>query len=240
MRGRLLSSAAIAPLLLFAALPASGQVTCPNQRLITVTGTAEIRVAPDEAILTVGVDSHDRELAAAKMQNDARVKKALAVAHEAGIGEKDIQTSTLTLGPNYSEERIPKLLGYDASQTITLTLKDLSKYEALMTNLLQAGVNRVEGVQFLVSEPRKFKDEARSQAIRAAREKAAAMAAEVGQSIGKPWEIAELGPEEPYALNTVQVSASRGLRNAFESEQTPLASGQVNIRALVRISFLLD
>jgi len=240
MTGRLLSSAAIAPLLLFAALPVAGQVTCPNLRLITVTGTAEIRVAPDEAILTVGVDSHDRELAAAKMQNDARVKKALAVAHEAGIGEKDIQTSALTLGPNYSEEKIPKLLGYDASQTITFSLKDLSKYEALMTNLLQAGINRVEGVQFRISEPRKFKDEARAQAIRAAREKAAAMAAELGQALGKPWEIAELGAEEPYAMNTVQVSASLGMRNAFASEQTPLASGQVSIRALVHISFQLE
>ena len=240
MRGRLPSSAAIAPFLLLVAPPVSSQATCPNQRLISVTGSAEIRVAPDEAILTVGVDSHDRELAAAKMQNDARVKKALAVARDAGIGEKDIQTSALTLGPNYSEEKIPKLLGYDASQTVTLTLKELSKYEALMTNLLQAGVNRVEGVQFRVSEPRKSKDEARSQAIRAAREKAAAMASELGQALGKPWEIAELGPEEPYAINTVQFSASLRERNAFMGEQTPIASGQVSIRALVRISFQLE
>jgi uncharacterized protein len=240
MTERLRSIAAITPLVLLQAMPAAGQEPCPRQRLVSVNGTAEINVAPDEAILSVGFDSHDRELAAAKAQNDSRVKKALAVAHEAGIDEKDIQTSALSLGPNYCEEKIPKLFGYDASQTITLTLRGLSRYEALMTNLLQAGVNRVDGVQFRVSDPRKFKDEARSQAIRAAREKAAAMAAELGQSLGKPWEIAELGQEEPYAINAIQYSAGLRERNAFTIEQTPLASGQVSIRALVRISFQLE
>ena len=241
MRGQLLSSAAIVPLLLFVVLPASGQVTCPNQRLITVTGTAEIKVPPDQAILTVGVDSRDRELAAAKGQNDSQVRKVLAAAHEAGVDEKDIQTSALTLSANYSDERVPKLLGYQAEQTITLTLRDLKKYESLMTQLLQAGVNRVNGIQFEVSDSRKFKDEARTNAIRAAREKAAVMAAELGQAIGKPWEIEELNVENPpmYLQSNAQY-LGRSAQLPMGGGESSLGTGQLSLRASVRISFQLE
>jgi len=241
MRGRLLSSAAIAPLLLFVVQPASGQVTCPNQRLITVTGTAEIKVPPDQAILTVGVDSRDRELAAAKGQNDSQVKKALAAAHEAGLEEKDIQTSALTLSANYSDERVPKLLGYEAEQTITLRLRNLKKYESLMTQLLQAGVNRVNGIQFDVSDSRKFKDEARTNAIRAAREKAVAMAAELGQAVGKPWAIEELDVEIPLAhLQSNAYYLARSVQLPMGGEESSLGTGQLSLRASVRVSFQLE
>jgi uncharacterized protein YggE len=115
----------------------------------------------------------------------------VALAHAAGVDSKNIQTSALTMGPEYSDEKIPKLLGYQVSQAITVTLTDLSKYENLMTNSLKAGVNRVDGINFSVADPKKYREEARVQAVRAAREKAKVMAAELGQTIGKPWELIE-------------------------------------------------
>jgi len=205
-------------------------------RLISVTGTSEVSVAPDEAILTFSIETRDKDLAAAKSEHDSRFKKVMALTQEDGIEPKYIQTSNLTMEPEYSEEKITKFLGYVLSQTIQITLKDVSKYEDLMTRLLQAGVNRVNGIEFRVSEPRKFKDEARSKAIQAAREKATSMAAGLGQTIGKPWDISEA--EEVYVVNST-FGADRSRYAAAPSEST-IAPGQIKISASVKVSFLLE
>src|ERR1700737_3237606 len=127
-----------------------GQANCIHPRIISVMGTAEIKVAPDEVMLTLGIESHDRDLAIAKASNDKSAQKLLSLARNTGIDAKNIQTSALSMGPEYSDEKIPKLLGYQVTQTITLTLKDLSKYEGLLTDALKAGVNRVDGINFVV------------------------------------------------------------------------------------------
>lgn len=135
--------------------PMLAQDCPPRPRLISVTGTAEVNVAPDEAVLSLGVESRDKDLSVAKTQHDSRVKKLLAEARNAGVEEKNIQTSALQMQPEYSEEKIPKFLAYEVSQTIQVTLKDLSKYENLITKVLESGVNRIDSVEFLVAEPRK-------------------------------------------------------------------------------------
>ncbi|HYA25743.1 MAG TPA: SIMPL domain-containing protein [Terriglobales bacterium] len=217
------------------------QETCPHPRLISVVGTAEINVNPDQAVLSLGVDSHDKVLAAAKSENDRRVKKVLGLARAVGVEQKDVQTSSLQMEPDYSEEKIPRLLGYQVSQTIAITLKDLTKYEALMTQLLEAGVNRVYGVRFIVGEDRKYRDEARAKAITAAKEKAVAMASQLGQTIGKPWEISEEHGGNIFSYgafaNSVQTRSGGGGEGAEESTVAP---GQVTIRASVDVSFLLE
>jgi uncharacterized protein len=109
--------------------PVFAQDNCSHPRIISVTGSAEIKVAPDQAALSLGVDSHDKDLALAKGDNDKRIKKLLNLVHAAGVDPKNVQTSALSMGPEYSDEKIPKLLGYQVSQTVTVTLTDLSKYE---------------------------------------------------------------------------------------------------------------
>jgi uncharacterized protein YggE len=215
------------------------QDTFTRPRTISVTGTAEIKVAPDEVILMLGVDSRDKDLSVAKTDNDQRVKKLLNLAHAAGVDPKNIQTSALTMGPEYSDERIPKLLGYQVSQVVTITLTDLSKYEDLMTNSLKAGVNRVDGINFVVAEPSKYKEDARLEAIRAAHEKASAMAAQLGQTLGKPWEITE-EPNDDYSPR-MNANFLAGVRDAtMPQEESTVAGGQVMIRASIRVSFQLE
>jgi len=228
--------------LLFTILPppALAQDFQPRPRLISVTGTAEVNVAPDEAILSLGIESRDKDLTVAKSQHDRRVRKLLAEARSAGVEEKNIHTSTLQMQPEYSEEKVPRFLNYEVSQTIQVTLKDLSKYENLMTKLLESGVNRVDNVEFLVAEPRKFKDEARVKAIRAAREKATAMAAELGQTIGKPWDISEDTFSGVLVQANRSVQASYSYDRAPAAEESTVAPGEVSIRASVRVSFQLE
>jgi uncharacterized protein len=214
------------------------QDNCSHPRIISVTGTSEIKVAPDGVNLALGVESHDKELVLAKANNDKRVKRLMALTQEAGVDAKNIQTSALTMGPEYSEDKIPKFLGYEVSQTIVMTLKDISKYEALMTSFLQAGVNRVNGIRFVVAESRKYRDEARLKAIRAAREKALAMAAELGQTTGKPWEVAEGTDYDAGYLAVNSFTRNDGAQ--LPQEQSTIAGGEVTIRASVRINFQLE
>jgi len=227
----------------FAALvpTSSAQDTCPHPRLISVVGTAEIDVAPDEVIVNLAVETRDKVLGTAKSENDRRVKKVLGLARGVGVEEKDIETSSLQMQPDYSEEKIPRLLGYQVSQAIAIALKDLTKYETLMTELLEAGVNRVDGVRFVVGEDRKYRDEARAKAIVAAKEKAVAMAGQLGQTIGKPWEISEEhgGNVFSYAAlaNNVQTRSGGG---GGDAEESTVAPGQVTIRASVDVSFILE
>jgi uncharacterized protein len=208
----------------------------PRPRLISVIGTSEINVAPNQVVLSLGVESRDKDLGVAKSQNDARLKKVFGLARDAGIESKDIETSTLRMGANYSDEKVPKFLGYEVSQTTTITLRDLSKYEPLMTKLLEAGINRVNGINFGVSETRKYRDEARSKAIRAAKEKAVAMAADLGQTVGKPWDISEEGGwnSYQYAANSFSTEKTR------ETDESTIAPGQLTIRASIKVSFQLD
>ena len=125
-------------------LPAQDNFCHP--RTISVTGTAEIKAAPDEVALTLAVDSRDKDLSVAKADNDQRIKKLLSFAHAAGVESKEHSNKRADDG----SWNIPKK-GYRNSWTIrcrrslSITLTDLSKYEDLMTNSLKAGVNRVDG-----------------------------------------------------------------------------------------------
>src|SRR5579871_5699794 len=116
---------------------------CAHPRLISVTGAAEMSVPPDEVILTVGLQSRNSDLAVAKAQHDQRARKVIDEAQKAGIEAKYIQTSSIQMWPEYSEEKVPRLIAYQVTQTIQMTLKDLSKYESLVSRLIAGGVNRI-------------------------------------------------------------------------------------------------
>ncbi len=215
-----------------------GQENCTHPQIISVTGTAEIKLAPDEVTLRLGVESHDRDLAVAKASNDRSVRKLIALARGAGVGAKNIQTSALSMEPQYSDEKIPKLLGYKVSQTITITLTDLSKYDELLTSALQAGVNRVDGINFAVADTKKYREEARLKAVRTAREKAMTMAAGLGQTVGKPWEVTEEADSD-FTYLAANTQTTYQMRLPMQAAPS-LAGGEVAIRASVRVSFQLE
>lgn len=215
------------------------QDACPKPRLISVTGTAEINLPPDEVTLRMGIDTQDKDLAVAKSKHDARSKKVIALARSVGVEAKDISTTMLSMEPDYSEEKVPRFLGCEVSQTIAITLKDLSKYESLMTKLLDAGVNRVSGIDFHLADPRKIREEARAKALHAAKEKATAMAAELGQTIGKPWEIIEAESGWHGSGETAN-SVGRYAAPQVSDSGSSVAPGEVTIRVSVNVSFLLE
>jgi len=215
----------------------NAQDSCPRARLISVTGTAEVSAAPDEVVIRLAIETRDRLLSVAKSQNDEHTKKVIELAHTMGVDAKDVQTSALNMGAQYSEEKVPRMLGYEVSTTMTIRLRDLSKYDKLMTGLLEAGVSRVNGVDFDVADPRSFRDEARSKAIRAAKEKATAMASDLGQTVGKPWEVSELNEVGAFFAATNSFGYTGG---SPQSDAPTIAPGRVTFKVSMRASFQME
>ncbi|MBN1372336.1 MAG: SIMPL domain-containing protein [Anaerolineaceae bacterium] len=159
---------------------------------ITVSGQAEVRVVPDEVVVTLGVETNDLSLAVARAQNDEIVAKVLQAAEAVGVAAKDVQTEFIQIEPRYNSDYEKRnFLGYYARKTIAITLRDLERFEELLTGCFEAGVNYVHGVEFRTSELRKYRDEAREMALQAAQEKAIDMTAALGRTAGAALEVTE-------------------------------------------------
>lgn len=216
--------------------------------IITVTGDAEVRVVPDEVVLTLGIETWDGNLSTAKQQNDARANAVLNAAERYGIETRYIQTDHISIEPIYEHyDYRGKLTGYLVRKTIVITLKDLTRFEDLLTATLDAGANTVHGIQFRTTELRQYRDKARSLAIQAAEEKAEAMAGELGQAVGKPRTINENQASWWSWYNSWW--GSRGgmmTQNIIQevgggsfAEET-IAPGQITVRAQVTVSFEME
>ena len=119
----------------------------PEPRLITVTGDAEVRVMPDEVILTLGVETWDKDLNVAKNENDQRTERIVDVAKNLKIETKHIQTDYISIEPRYEDRYEHKeFIGYFVRKSIVLTLRDTSKFEVVLSGVLEAGANYVHAV----------------------------------------------------------------------------------------------
>jgi len=216
-------------------------------RLITVTGDAEVKVVPDEVVITLGVQTDDKDINIAKFKNDECMKNVFATAKELGIESKYIQTSHINVEPRYKDYQ-RELLGYYVRKTVLITLKDTAKLEDLLTKMLAQGVNHIYGVRFKTTELRKYRDQARAMAIRAAQEKAVALAKELGQKVGRPYSINEhssswqyWGDDYFYGYNRQAqgVNLVTSGDSSSGSEGT-IALGQISVFATVTVSFELE
>ena len=127
--------------------------------------------------------------------NNAAMGKVLLALKGAGIDEKDIQTSRLSLQPQYAPNRpMPSpITGYRASNRVTVRLRDVSKVATMIDTLVSAGANDIGGINFMVSQASKLLDDAREQAVADARRKAEIYAKAAGVSLGAPLSISEEG-----------------------------------------------
>jgi len=214
---------------------------------ITVAGEAVVNVKPDKIVITFGIETSDADVNTAKQKNSELMKKAVGVAKDCGVHEKDIQTDRLSIEPRWEDGyKQQKFLGYFVHNTMMVTLSDLEQLDKLITSALQAGINRLNGVDFQTTEFKKYREEARELALKAAREKAEKMSAVLGQTIGKPLQINEnytgsswyggWGRGRSSGMSQVQVQAERG--SSGEITDT-VALGKLAIRASVSVTFEL-
>ncbi|MFM7540412.1 MAG: SIMPL domain-containing protein [Planctomycetota bacterium] len=222
---------------------AQGQQAPP---LITVTGHAEVRVAPDLADLHFEVEMRGNKLKEVLAEHGEKTKVILAALKAGGIDEGDLQTSQVIITPVYRNERDGReestvVSHYRVGQSVQATLRDIRKVAEVTAKAIEAGANRVGQVQLRSSRRRKHMDDARLSAVKAAREKAVAMATELGAKVGKPYSIQEIrfsGYPANFANAQAQnIVQDQGGEAAGEGTFEP---GKISIQATVSVAFFLE
>lgn len=233
-------------LCVFAAAVSAQTVDVGKMPTLKVTGTAEIQVVPDTATFSFTVSKKNKSVAAAKKENDDTIAKVTALAKQFGIAAIDVKTDYIRVKESFrrvkaadsDDDYMEVFDGYSVNRSLVIKLRDMTKFESFLTALLDAGINDVSNVVFSSSELRKYKDQARAQAIRAAKEKAQAIAGEIGQIIGKAVSIEEKdidgyrSPNANYSSN----SFSTGDDDDAETD----AVGTITVKAQVEAEFLLN
>jgi uncharacterized protein YggE len=212
--------------------PVSAQVMPPAA--ISVSGVAHISVPPDLAEIDGGVTSEAKTAREASEANNAAMGKVLAALKAAGIVDKDLQTSQLSLQPQSAPNRVPngpvQIVGYRASNRVTIRLHDVSKVAAVIDTLVGAGANEIGGINFMVSEASKLLDEARAEAIADARRKAEIYAKAAGVALGAPIEISEGGGMAPMPFRKMSVAMTAA---------APVAQGEETLQVSVNVSWAI-
>ena len=216
--------------------------------LITVTGQAEVRVPPDEVLFTLAVENVDKDMLVANRKTDDSVKQILAIARKYGVKPEDVQTSQISVQPKYNTDDMEYearrgikrvLIGYQVSKTVAVRLRDLSRFDEMLADILKAGITRLSNLEFRDSQLRKHRDEARRMAIRAAKEKAALLAGEIGQSIGPAYSITEASGND-YGRSNAMQNASGFIAGDAASSDSAISPGSISVTAQVTVRFRLN
>lgn len=200
------------------------------EKLVTVTGEATIAVAPDTATMRIGVSSQEKTAREASEANAKQMTSVLAAIKSAGIADRDVQTSRLSLQPQYDPNKgTPHLTGFQATNQVTVRIRDIDRLPTVLDRAIAAGANEMSGIEFTVSEQSKLLDQARADAIADARRKAELYATAAGAKLGHVVSIAEEGPAPPpRPMQTMRAGA------------VPIAPGEQTLRAIITVSYELS
>jgi uncharacterized protein YggE len=234
--------AAGAAVLAFAAQAAAqAPIALPApQPSIRVTGTGEVRAAPDQATADFAVETtatNAQEAAAANAQQMDRVIAALV---RAGVPRDRIETRDYNVFPDYDQRPMeqggePRIRGYRVMNTVSATTQDINRVGALIDAALAAGANRVNGVRFSLRDPQRFRAQAIQEATRRARADAQALASAMGVQLGM---VREASTVEVGYSGPVMMMAREGMADASaQSAPTPINPGEQTVRATVMIVY---
>jgi len=222
MKDRIILSLALTGLL---ALPARAE-----PRTITMTGHGEVKAAPDEVQIHAGVVTSAATAAEALAANNARMKALFDALRKMGVAERDIQTASFSVSPQYTgganNER-PRLTGYQVNNDVSLRLEDVSKLGTALDMLVRAGANQMHGIDFSIREPAPLLQKARAAAVADARLRAETYAQAAGVALGTIQTISESGGTAP----------PRPLFRAMAAESVPVAPGEEGVSADVSITW---
>jgi uncharacterized protein len=225
-----LAAALVAATLL--AAPALAETDFPSA--ISVTGEAQVSAPPDLAELDAGVASDGKTAREAAETNNAAMSKVLLALKGAGLEDKDYQTSRLSLQPQYAPNRPgpSPIVGYRASNRVSIKLHDVAKVASVIDTLVTAGANDVGNINFTVSQASKLLDDAREKAIADARRKAEIYAKAAGVALGAPISISEEGAPAPVFRGKMMAAAPM-------ATSMPIAQGEETLSVTVAVSWAI-
>jgi uncharacterized protein YggE len=204
---------------------------------ISISGEGKILVAPDIAIIQLGVQNNGKDPKDVKQLNDVTIDKVIAYIKKFGIPAADYKTTQLSLYKNYDYEK--KKHSYQANQTISVTLKDISKYNAFMMDVMETGINVINSVGFKSSKIELFESEARKKAMLNAKKKADDYVSVLpGQKVGKAITISD-NSQINYPQPVFMAKGYMADSEAAQPRET-LAIGEIEIVSNVSVSFVLE
>jgi uncharacterized protein YggE len=204
---------------------------------ISVSGEGKVKVVPDQAFISVTVETKGNNATSVKKQNDETIEKVIQFIKKIKLPKEDVQTKRISLNPQYDYEK--KKHNYNATQTLEILLKDLAQYDVLMEGLVDAGINRINTVEFKTSQLTQYQSEARKLAMKEAKQKAEDYVSVLAQKIGKALTISDNSqayyPQPMYERKMMVSAMSDG-----EVQRETLAIGEITIVANVSVSFMLE
>lgn len=196
---------------------------------ITVTGQASVAVTPDMATISLGVTTIGATASAALAANSAAVQAVMDRLTAAGIEARDIQTSNLSISPNYSSydsNQVPQIQNYTASNMVTVVIREIDRTGAVLDQVVQDGANTLNGLTFGLAEPRPAEDEARKAAVADAKARATLLATAAGVTLGPIVSISEGGGVmPPLPMYKMDMAAA----------PVPVAGGTLDISSSVTV-----
>lgn len=218
------------------ALPLTTPLWAADAATITVTGEGRVDSRPDMASISLGVTTQGDTAAAAMAANSTELARVLENLRASGIADRDLQTSGLSLNPNwdssYSGTGVPKILGYVASNMVTVQVRALDSLGAVLDAAVSDGANTLNGVTFGLAEPEPVLDEARKRAVDDAKRRAGLLAEAAGVTLGKVMSISETGGyAQPGPMFRMGADAA--------SAPVPVAEGEVSMTAMVTMTWVI-
>jgi uncharacterized protein len=225
-----------AVLLLALASPVVAQTGGLPPTLLTVSASADVARAPDQLRLTAGVLTNAATAADAMAANAARMNAVLAALKAAGMADRDVQTTGLSLSPQYRyvQNQSPVLTGYQARNSISLRTLKLADAGKLIDGAIKAGANEVQGPEFALANPDAALDEARTIAVAKARARAELYAKAAGLKVKRIASISEVGAAPEPGPRPMLRSAM-----ADSGAAPPVQPGELTLTAQVTIMFEL-
>ena len=206
--------------------------------MINVSGEGKIKVTPDQAAISISVETKGAKAVDVKKENDTKIDAVLKYIKKMNIAKEDFQTQRVNLYPNYDYEK--KKSNYMATQTVIVLLKDLNKYDSLMDGLVELGINRIDNVEFKSSKMESLQTDARKLAIQNAKAKAEDFVSVLNQKVGKAMTISDntqaYYPQRPmYEMKTMGMADGGG-----GAPRETLAAGEIELVVNVSVSFVLE
>ncbi|MEW6599241.1 MAG: SIMPL domain-containing protein [Pseudomonadota bacterium] len=225
---------ALAAVALAAAHPAAAEDHLPGPPSLSLSAVGEAEAAPDLASITLGVAAQAPTAAEALAANRARMSAAIAKLKALGVEAKDIRTSDLSLNPQYAynQGQAPKLTGYQASNTVNATVRDLPRLGALVDAVVAERANEVRGISFSLSDPSKAEDAARLDALKRLARMAELYARATGFHDVKLRRLSEGAAAAPPQPRMLMVTAS-----ARVADSTPVEPGQLKVQVTVNAAY---
>ena len=173
----------------------------PQKRTISLNGTGTVKLAPDIVSISTGVESDAAVAKDALAKNTASMTMVVEQLKQSGIEAKDIQTTNFSVEPRYDtrdEDKAPKLIGYHVTNSVFITVRDISKLGEVLDKIVSLGANSIGGISFGVANREGIENEARKLAMADAITKAKLFAQAAGAELGEVMSISEQGGFQPY------------------------------------------